>query len=431
MSAEAGHAALARIGDDPHRAYVSLLEEPLAGAPDGPLAGLTLAVKDNLAVRGARLTCASRLLEDHVAPYTATVVERALAAGATVVGKANLDEFAAGSRGERSAFGATENPAAPQRVTGGSSSGCGATLAAGHVDLALGTDTGGSVRAPGAYCGVAAFKPSYGRLSRWGLVDLAMSLDQPGPMARDTAGVAALYDALAGPDPRDPTTLPGAPEPASPRVAAPELDGVRLGVPVSLPEGVDDAIERAFRGACDRLVGAGAVAVELTLPDAKDALATYYVTNYAEFASGMQKFDGTIFGAPGLASRELLGPEVKRRILLGTYITAKGQRSAWYDRARRARAALEHRWAALFETADLVLTPTMPTPPPRRGEHPSPLEEYAADVLTVHANLARIPAGTVPLPTTDEGPMGLQVLGPAGCDAAVLEAMAAYEEVRA
>lgn len=432
MTAEAGHAALDRIGTDPENAYVTVLGEPSTrDEPAGPLAGQSLAVKDNLAVEGTLLTCGSETLADHRAPYTATVVGRALDAGAAVVGKANLDEFAAGSRGERSAFGATENPAAEARVPGGSSSGCGATLAAGHVDLAIGTDTGGSTRCPAAYCGVVALKPTNGRVSRWGLVDLAMSLDQPGPMARTVEDAARLYDAISGPDPRDPTTLDEAAAPATERAEAASVEGTLLGVPEALPEGVGEATEARFREAIAALADAGAETRAVELPDSRRALSIYYVTCYAEFASAMHKFDGTVFGAPGQASRERLGPEVKRRILLGTFITAREQRSAWYERARSARARLAEAWRGLFDTVDLVATPTMPGPPPARGEEPSALEEYAADVLTVHANLARLPAGSVPMPALDAGPVGLQLIGRPRGDADVLEAMAAYEGVRA
>ncbi len=428
MTGDAGARAMEAIGDDPDNAYVTVLDEPIGGG-EGPLEDLTLVVKDNLAVRAVPLTCGSAILADHVAPFTATVVERALAKGAVVVAKANMDEFAAGSRGEHSAFGATENPAAPGRVPGGSSSGCGASLAAGHVDLALGSDTGGSTRAPAAYTGVVALKPTTGRLSRWGLVDLAMSLDQVGPMARTVTGVAALYDAVAGLDPRDPTTRSDPPERTQPRVEQPDLDGVRLGVPASLPDGVDDETEARFWESVDRLESQAGEVVSVELPDSQRALATYYVTCYAEFASAMHKFDGSLFGGKGQASRQGLGAECKRRILLGTFITAREQRSAWYERARRARASLAAQWAALFEQVDLALTPTMPGPPPRRGQELTPLEEYAADVLTVHANLARLPAGSVPMGTVDGGPVGLQLLGPAGADALVLEAMAAFEGV--
>lgn len=415
---------------DPANAYVRVLDEPRGGG-DGPLAGATLAVKDNLALAGAPLTCGSGTLADHRAGYTASAVDRALDAGARVVAKANMDEFACGSRGERSAFGPTANPAAQGRVPGGSSSGCGAALARGDVDVALGTDTGGSVRCPAAYCGVAALKPTRGRVSRWGLVDLAMSLDQPGPMARTAVDAARLYDAVAGPDPRDPTTLDEAPTPAAERARDPDVDGLVLGVPEALPDGVQPAVEERFREAVDALQSAGAETVPVELPDSERALEVYYVTCYAEFASAMHKFDGTLYGAPGDASRRRLGDEVKRRILLGTFITAREQRSAWYERARSARAQLARDWRASFEDVDLVATPTMPAPPPERGADPTALEEYAADVLTVHANLAGLPAGTVPMPRLDEGPVGLQLVGPPRGDARVLEAMAAYQEVRA
>jgi aspartyl-tRNA(Asn)/glutamyl-tRNA(Gln) amidotransferase subunit A len=429
VSREAGEQALAAIGDDEPTAHVTVFDEPVVDG-GGPLSGLSVAVKDNLALAERPLTCASRTLADHVAPYTATVVDRAREAGAAIVSKANMDEFACGSRGERSAFGATANPAAQARVPGGSSSGCAAALAAGHVDLAIGTDTGGSVRCPAAYCGVPGLKPTRGRLSRWGLVDLAMSLDQPGPMATNVTDVARLYDAMAGPDPRDPTTVDAEPAPALDRVREPDLTDVAIGVPDELPDAVDERVDERFHEAVVTLDSEAAEVRTVTVPDSQLALSTYYVTCYAEFASAMQKFDGTVFGAPGDASRARLGREVKRRILLGTFITARENRSAWYDRARGARHRLVDAWQRLFDDVDLVLTPTMPTPPPERGQQPSPLEEAAADVLTVHANLAGLPAGSVPMQPLDEGPIGLQIAGARGEDALVIEAMRCFEEAR-
>ncbi len=431
MSRSAGQAAIDAIADDGPSAHVMVLDEPRLQTEQGPLADCSLAVKDNLALSGVGLTCASRTLEDYCAPYTATIVQRALSAGAAVVSKTNMDEFACGSRGEHSAFAATDNPVAPGRVPGGSSSGAAAALAAGHVDLALGTDTGGSVRCPGAYCGVAAMKPTYGRLSRWGLVDLAMSLDQPGPMARETEPLARLYDAVAGPDPHDPTTREQEPEPALPRAREPDLAGVRLGIPDTLPEAVTDGVRERFEASVERLEAEAGSLVRIDLPDSQQALAAYYVSCYAEFASAMHKFDGTTFGAPGEDSRRLLGAEVKRRILLGTFITARENRSMWYERALGARHRLVQAWRSLFEDVDLVLTPTMPCPPPERGQHPTPLEEAAADLLTVHANLAGLPAGTVPMRPVDGGPVGLQILSAGGEDARVIEAMALHEEVSA
>jgi aspartyl-tRNA(Asn)/glutamyl-tRNA(Gln) amidotransferase subunit A len=430
VSRAAGREALAAIGEDEPSAYVAVFDEPHLARDEGPLFGYSLAVKDNLALAGRPLTCASEMLADHEAAYTATVVERAADAGAAIVTKANMDEFACGSRGERSAFGATDNPAAPARVPGGSSSGCGAALAAGHVDLALGTDTGGSVRCPAAYCGAAALKPTRGRCSRWGLVDLAMSLDQPGPMARDVEGLARLYEAIAGPDPEDPSTLDEAPEPALDRVREPGLSGTVLGVPAELPDAVSEGVRRRFTDAVDTLRGSAASVREVELPDAQRSLSAYYVTCYAEFASAMHKFDGTVFGPDEAQPRRRLGREVKRRILLGTFITAREHRSAWYERARGARQRLSRAWRDLFADVDLVLTPTMPTAPPERGQVPSPVEEAAADVLTVPANLAGLPAGSVPTEPLDAGPVGLQVVGPPGDEASVLAAMRRFEEAR-
>ena len=430
--------ALERLGGDPWRAFLHVDADGARArarhAPEGPLAGIVVSVKDNLAVAGMPMTCGSRHLARYHAPYTATVVRRLEDAGAVVLGKTNMDEFGAGSSGENSAFGPTRNPRDPARVPGGSSSGAGASVAADVADAALGSDTGGSIRCPAAFCGAAALKPTRGLLSRHGLADLAMSLESPAPMAPDVATLARLMDAMAGPDPRDARTLP------FPRVSfgarldlAPE--GLRVGVPREFFDGVADDMARPVRDALARLERRGATLAEVALPSLRHALEAYYVLNYAEFASAMARFDGVRYGEPGegadpvARSRASFGPEVKRRVLLGTYATSRGARQAWHEAALRARAQVAREFADALRDVDVLMGPTMPMRAFRLGERAhDPRAMYAADTLTVSANLADVPAGSVPLRV--EGlPVGLQVIGRRLEDDLVLGAMACVERV--
>lgn len=402
------------------------------GGADLPLRGLVVTVKDNLAVSGMPMTCGSRHLAGYRPPYTATSVARLEAAGAIVLGKTNMDEFAAGSSGENSAFGPTLNPRDPTRVPGGSSSGAGASVASGVAPLALGSDTGGSVRAPGAFCGVAALKPTYGLVSRHGLADLAMSLEGPAPIAADVRTLAASLDVLAGPDARDATTARAALPPRGYRAAVERAtaESLRVGVPREFFEGVAEDVERPVRAALARLEAKGATLVETTLPSLRHALSAYYVLNYAEFASAMARYDGLRYGdAEG--GRARFGPEVKRRILLGTFATSREERHAWYDAAVRARAQVAREFARALADVDVLMGPTMPTRAFRLGERTSdPAAMYAADVLTVSANLAGVPAGSVPV-RTGGLPVGLQVIARAGEDERALRAMAAVERLEA
>ncbi len=428
---EAVERALEALGADPWNAFLHVdaegaRERARRVDPAAPLAGVVASVKDNLAWRGHPMTCGSRHLAGYVAPYTATVVARLEAAGAVILGKTNMDEFAAGSSGETSAFGPTRNPRAPDRVPGGSSSGAGASVAAGVVGLALGSDTGGSIRCPASFCGAAALKPTWGLLSRHGLADLAMSLEGPAPLAPDVAGVARAMDALSGPGFSE--ALEG---------AAPE--GLRVGVPREFLEGLAPDVERPVRDALRKLESRGARLVEVGLPSARHALAAYYVLNYAELASAMMRYDGLRYGEPGpenesyeassAQARAAFGPEVKRRILLGTFVTSREERGRWHDAAVRARAALARDVERALAGVDVLAGPTMPVRAFRLGERvDDPRAMYAADVLTVLANLARVPAGSVPLRV--EGlPVGFQVMGRAGEDAGVLRAMRVVEEV--
>jgi aspartyl-tRNA(Asn)/glutamyl-tRNA(Gln) amidotransferase subunit A len=435
--------AVEKATSDPHHAFLTIDRDAprRAGTANGPWAGKTLAVKDNIAVRGHPLTCASAVLKDHVATYTATAVERLLGRGLVVLGKTNMDEFGCGSSGERSAFGPTRNPRDPSCVPGGSSSGSGAAIAAGLADFALGSDTGGSVRCPASFCGVAALKPSYGLVSRHGLVDMAMTLESPAPMARDVRGVALLLDAIAGPDPRDPVTHGARPTEGGYafQLEQGKVKGMKVGVPREFLRGLAPEVERATRDAMQRLDSAGARVEEFDLPEAALALPSYYIICYGEFASAMQKFDGYRYGARAedgklaattAANRALFGPEVKRRIVLGTHITMKEVRGKWYTAAGRARDELRRGFERSFAAHDVLLGPTMPFPAFKLGERVAePLAMYAADVLTVSANLAGIPAGSVP--GGNQGlPIGLQFMGPRGQDLQVLQAMRLWERLK-
>lgn len=432
-----------RAGSDPFNAYVTLApERAIARARGldrsprtGKLFGLVVSVKDNIAVRDVRMTCGSRILQDYVAPYDATVVQRLEAEGAVILGKTNLDEFACGSSGERSAFGPTRNPRDPERVPGGSSSGAGASVAAGYCDIAVGSDTGGSVRCPASFCGVTAFKPSYGLVSRHGLADMAMSLEGPAPLSASVEGCALFLDAVCGTDPRDPATTATPGRRFRDALSEP-LPRLRFGVAREMFDSLAPEVERRTRDAAARLAE-GALS-EVSMPALEHSLAAYYLITYSEFASAMQRFDGYRYGlrAPdeGLSettmqNRAALGAEVKRRILLGTYVTMKEYRGKWYSSALAARDAIREGFERAFRQVDLLLAPTMPFPAFKLAERISdPLAMYAADVLTVSANLAGVPAGSVPIPGPGL-PVGLQIIGPRGEDARVLRTMAAWEEM--
>jgi aspartyl-tRNA(Asn)/glutamyl-tRNA(Gln) amidotransferase subunit A len=419
-------------------------QDVAAGRDPGPLAGLPLAVKDNLAVVGAPMTCASRILGGYRPPRDATAVARAVAAGACVVGKTNLDEFAMGSSTENSAFGATRNPHDLARVPGGSSGGSAAAVAAGMVPLALGSDTGGSIRQPAALCGVVGLKPTYGRVSRNGLVAFASSLDQVGPFARDVDGAALLLEAISGHDPLDARTRrePAATAPAAPRPAA----GLRLGTvrELELGDALDPAVAAAVARARALLVGAGAAETAVSIPLAgAPGIPLYYIVAPAEASSNLARFDGVRYGwrAPaddlaGLYARtrgEGFGAEVRRRILVGTFVLSAGYADAYYKKAMAARGALTRQFEQAFEHADVLLSATTPTPAFRLDEKADdPVAMYACDVLTVVANLAGIPALSIPAGLTREGlPIGLQLWGPAGKDAALLAAARTLEELLA
>ena len=414
--------------------FISLAsEEPESG--EGQLANTVAGIKDNIAVRGMRMTCASRVLENYVAPYDATVVERLRNGGAKILGKNNMDEFACGSSGENSAFGPVLNPGLPGRVPGGSSSGSAAAVSEGLVDFAIGSDTGGSVRCPASYCSVVGLKPTYGRVSRYGLADLSMSLESPAPLVPWGSGLllARLMDCISGPDERDQTT-----ENAKKTACVGQLEcydpaGSTVAVPENALASCVPEVRLAFDRSLKFLESHGATVEKVQMKTFDSALAAYYLIMYSEFASAMQRYDGLKYGTRGAGytpaesvfnSRSLLGQEAKRRILLGTYITSLEGRSAWYVRALSAREAVSNEIRGLLESYDILAMPTMPSPPFGFGEKSDPLLMYATDILTVPANLAGIPAVSLPI-----GPgIGLQLAGERNSEEMLVSAVHYFEK---
>jgi aspartyl-tRNA(Asn)/glutamyl-tRNA(Gln) amidotransferase subunit A len=415
-----------------------ITEETIEGADDGRLAGKTVAVKDNISTEGVPTTCGSAMLDDYVPPYDATVVERLKAAGATIPGKTNMDEFGMGTTTETSAFGATENPAAEGHVPGGSSGGSAAVVAAGDADLALGTDTGGSVRCPAAFCGVVGIKPTYGLVSRYGLVAYANSLEQIGPLAPTVEGAAELLAVIAGPDENDATTRDATDERTDYDFAAAadgDVDGLSIGIPTELVEGADDEVVETFWDAIDELEARGATSHEVDLPSVEHAVEAYYVIAMSEASSNLARFDGVRYGTSGgyegnwnesfaKAREEGFGPEVKRRILLGTYALSAGYQDKYYKKAQDARAWVKQDFDEALEDADVLASPTMPVPPFERGESlDDPLKMYLADANTTPVNLANLPAISVPAGETSDGlPVGLQLVGPAFGEKTIIRA---------
>ena len=408
-------------------------------APLGPLAGVPVVVKDNLCTRDHPTTCCSRILDGYQPPYDATVVARLRAAGGVVTGKGNMDEFAMGSSTEFSCYGPTRNPWDLARVPGGSSGGSAAAVAYGLAPLALGSDTGGSVRQPAAFCGVIGLKPTYGRLSRHGLVAFGSSLDQVGILGRHTGDVALLYSVLAGPDPLDATTRPGPPPDVGGWDAG--VDGLRFGWPANLwREGVDAEVVAGLEEAAAWLERAGARRVTFDFMPGEYAVATYYVLATAEASSNLARFDGVRYGRrePDCPDLHALyartrsrgfGAEVRRRILLGTYALSAGYYDRYYLTAQRARERVRREYESAFARCDLVLMPAAPTLPFRLGEKlDDPLAMYLSDIFTLGANLAGVPGVSVPVSPAASGlPRAAQLLAPDDGEALLLRAARAIE----
>lgn len=405
-----------------------------------PLGGIPIAVKDNICINGAPTRCASNILANFRAPYDATAVRRLRAAGAIPFGRANMDEFAMGSFGKNSAFGTTDNPAAPGHAPGGSSSGSAAAVAGGMAIAALGSDTGGSIRQPASHCGIVGLKPTYGRVSRYGLVAFASSLDQIGPLTQNVEDAALLLNVLCGHDEKDSTSSTVPTEDFTAGLGK-EVKGVRIGLPREyLSEGNDPAVKAALDTAIEKLTALGAEIVEISLPHAEAVVAAYYIIACAEASSNLSRFDGIRYGhrAEGtnglddLYSRsraEGFGPEVKRRIILGTYVLSSGFYDAYYAKAQKVRALVAQDFAAAFEKVDFILGPVAPTPAPAlKGTDMTPLQVYLADIYTIPANLAGLPGISIPCPQPGgTRPVGVQLLGKHFAETDLLRVASALE----
>jgi len=450
---EATQAFLARIATlNPElNAYITVDEEGalaqareaearIARGEAGPLTGVPLALKDVLATKGLRTTCASRILENFQPPFDATVCMRLREAGAVFLGKVNMDEFAMGSSTENSAYGITHNPWQRDCIPGGSSGGSAAAVAADMCTASLGSDTGGSIRQPASHCGVVGLKPTYGRVSRYGLVAYASSLDQIGPVTKEVRDAALLLNIIAGHDPRDSTAAP-APVPDYLENLGKAITGLKIGVPQEyFGEGLDPDVETAVRQALQTLAGLGAELVEVSLPHTKYAVATYYIVAMAEASSNLARYDGVKYGfrAPGgnllemygLTRTEGFGAEVRRRIMLGTYTLSAGYYEAYYRKASQVRTLIRRDFDRAFETCTVLATPVAPTPAFRIGEKmDDPLTMYLSDIFTISTNLAGIPGISVPCGFSGEGlPIGLQLLGPPLGEAQVLQVAHAFEQ---
>jgi aspartyl-tRNA(Asn)/glutamyl-tRNA(Gln) amidotransferase subunit A len=408
-----------------------------AGQPAGPLFGVPVAVKDNLHVEGIPTTCSSKILAAYVPPFTATAVERMRAAGAIIVGKTNMDEFAMGSSTENSAFFPTRNPHDASRVTGGSSGGSAAAVAAGFVPLALGSDTGGSIRQPAAFCGVVGLKPTYGRVSRYGLVAFASSLDQVGPLAGTVGGAARLFRAISGFDAYDATSQD---VPLDPPATGDSIQGLRIGVPREyFVDGMDSGVSARVRAAIGGLESLGCRVEEISLPHTEYAVAAYYLIATAEASSNLARFDGVRYGLRAESSSldEMyrrtrmagFGPEVRRRILLGTYALSAGYYDAYYLKAQKVRTLILEDFEKAFRQVDLIATPTTPTTAFRIGEKTrDPLDMYLNDIFTLPTSLAGLPGISIPCGTSEDGmPVGLQLIGNHFQEGTLLEAALAFE----
>jgi aspartyl-tRNA(Asn)/glutamyl-tRNA(Gln) amidotransferase subunit A len=409
------------------------------GKPLPPLAGVPVAVKDVLSTRGVRTTCGSKILEHYVPPYDATAVERLEAAGAVLLGKTNCDEFAMGSSNENSAYGPVLNPEATDRIPGGSSGGSAAAVAAGLAVASLGTDTGGSIRQPGAMCGVPAMMGSYGRVSRYGLIAFASSLDRVGPLANNVRDVAAVLQVIAGRDPNDSTSTT-APVPDYAAEIAKPVAGLRIGIPKEyFGEGMDDGVRKKVEAGIEVLKKLGCKMVQIHMPHTDYAIAVYYVIATAEASSNLARYDGVRYGLR-VNDDSLLamyrktrgagfGPEVKRRIVLGTYVLSAGYYDAYYVKGQKVRALIAQDFRDAFTKVDAILTPTSPVPAFKLGERTDPLQMYLADIYTVTGSLAGIPGISVPCgKICGKLPVGLQIFGPAFGEARVLQLAYAFEQ---
>ncbi|MBI5101182.1 MAG: Asp-tRNA(Asn)/Glu-tRNA(Gln) amidotransferase subunit GatA [Nitrospirae bacterium] len=452
-SSEITESVLGRIDavEDRIRAYVTVTKDnaremsksadkAISSGNRDPLAGIPLAIKDNMCTRGIKTTCSSRMLKDFVPPYESTVTSKLLQSGYVLSGKTNLDEFAMGSSTENSAFHTTRNPWDIDRIPGGSSGGSAAAVAADECIAALGSDTGGSIRQPAALCGVVGLKPTYGRVSRYGLVAFASSLDQIGPITKNVRDSAILLNIISGKDVKDSTSAPiEAPDFTS--VLGHEIKGLRIGVPREyFIEGMDKEVDLAVKTAINNLESLGAIPVEVSLPHTGYAVATYYVLATSEASSNLARYDGVKYGFRAVGKdlldmymktrAEGFGPEVKRRIMLGAYTLSSGYYDAYYKKAQQVRTLIKGDFDKAFKKADVIVTPTSPTPAFKLGEKTDdPLQMYLADIFTISVNLAGVPGISVPCGFTSSGlPVGLQIIGRHFDEQTILKAAYAYEQ---
>jgi aspartyl-tRNA(Asn)/glutamyl-tRNA(Gln) amidotransferase subunit A len=432
--------ALVTITDDLALEQAQRADELMAAGNASPLAGIPVVIKDNMCTRGVRTTCSSKMLQNFIPPYNATVVEKLNACGAVIIGKSNLDEFAMGSSTENSALFVTHNPWDLSRVPGGSSGGSAVAVAAGEAVGALGSDTGGSIRQPAGFCSVVGLKPTYGRVSRYGLVAFASSLDQIGPLTQDVTDCALLLNAIAGADSRDSTSVPQ-PVPDYTRCLAADLKGLRLGVPKEyFVEGMQAEVAAAMNTAIRKLEELGAqVDWNVSLPHTPYALAVYYIIAPSEASANLARYDGVKYGFSYEAdsmwesmekTREYgFGPEVKRRIMIGTYALSAGYYDAWYLKAQKVRTLIRQEFDRAFEKYDALITPTSPTVPFKIGEKvDDPLQMYLSDVCTLPINIAGVPAVSIPAGFADGLPVGMQIIGKHFGEETLLKVAYAYEQ---
>ncbi|MDO9574425.1 MAG: Asp-tRNA(Asn)/Glu-tRNA(Gln) amidotransferase subunit GatA [Candidatus Contubernalis sp.] len=412
------------------------------GRKVGPLTGIPFALKDNMCSKDILTTCSSRILKNFIPPYNATVYERLEEQGAVLVGKTNMDEFAMGSSTENSGFCTTRNPWDPSRVPGGSSGGSAAVVAADQVPFALGSDTGGSIRQPASYCGVVGMKPTYGRVSRYGLVAFASSLDQIGPLTKDVKDCAIVMNAICGSDLKDSTSAPvEVPDFCS--FVGKDVKGIRMGIAEEyFSLGIDDAVRNIVEKAIDNLENMGIGKVELSLPHTSYALPAYYLVSPAEASSNLSRYDGIRYGFRYEESKNLLetyqktrsggfGPEVKRRIMLGTYALSSGYYDAYYLKAQKVRTLIKNDFDQAFENCDVIVTPTAPTVSFRTGENTQdPLQMYLNDVFTIPVSMSGLPAVSIPCGFINGLPVGLQIIGKPFDEGTILQVADAFEKSR-
>jgi len=405
---------------------------------EGPLAGIPIAIKDNISTKGIKTTCASKILTGYVPPYDAHVIEKLKAAGAIIIGKTNMDEFAMGSSTETSFYGPTLNPWDTTRVPGGSSGGSAAAVAAGEAPLALGSDTGGSVRCPASFCGIVGLKPTYGVISRYGLISYANSLEQIGPFGTCVRDVATLFDVIAGHDPRDSTSVNKEEDYSS--ALKNDVKGMKIGIPHEyFGEGTDKDVDKSVRGAINTLEGLGATSIDVKMPNTKYALSAYYIIAMSEASSNLARFDGMRYGLRTEDSdwhttfsqvrAAGFGDEVKRRILLGTYALSAGYHDKYYLKALKIRTLIKQDFEKAFADVDVLIAPTMPYPAFKIGEKiDDPISLFLSDVDTVPVNLAGVPSISVPCGFSNGLPIGMQVIGKHFDEASILRAAFAFEE---